>query len=214
MNHQVPHRPIARSVRGVICGIAGVVALAACAVSPDNTPRDIDSNALELVNQSQSNVGQAAAGSGRIYLLAPDVPGQPTLLRSVSRDINDDVDAVMTALLAGPNTDEFVDRYRSGLPADMRVLSITRRTRGVVQLDVDDSIASLRGDSLILALAQIVYTLNDVDGVTGVTITVNGEASRWPAGNGELKSDPLTIFDFPGLEPTSQPAYPAVPSDD
>jgi spore germination protein GerM len=196
--------------------VIAVLVASGCAVASDNTPRDIDPGVLAVIEQNQTNVGQAAAGSGRIYLLSPEVPGEPARLQSVARDIDDDVNAVMDALLAGPNTDEFDDRYRSGLPAGMRVLDITRRARGVVQLNVDDAITTLRGDDLILALAQIVYTLNEVSGTTGVTITVQGAASQWPAGNGELQSptDPLTVFDYPGLEPTTQPAYPAVPSED
>jgi spore germination protein GerM len=188
--------------------------IAGCSVAADNAPRDIEPGALELDAQDQSNVGQAAGGTGRIYLLSPDVPGEPPRLQSVARAIGEDVDAVMAALLAGPNTTEFVDRYRSGLPTGMRVLDITRRSRGVVLLDVDDAIATLRGDDLILALAQIVYTLSDVSGVDAVAITVEGTAARWPAGNGELQEDPLTVYDFPGLEPSTQPAYPAVPSED
>lgn len=203
-----------RRIRSIVGVVAVVLVAFGCSVAPDNTPRDIEAGALDVVVRNQSNVGQAAAGSGRIYLLAPDVPGEPARLQSVARDIDDDVDAVMASLMAGPNTTEFVDRYRSGLPAGMRMLSITRRSRGVVQLDVDDAIATLRGDELILALAQIVYTLNDVSGITGVVITVQGAESRWPSGNGELQSDPLTVYDYPGLEPSSQPAYPAVPSDD
>jgi spore germination protein GerM len=194
--------------------LAGTMLVAGCSVSPDNTPRDIDAGALTLSDQDPSNIGQAAAGSGRIYLQAPDVPGEPDRLRAVSRDIEDDPAAVMEALLAGPNSTELVDRYRSGLPPAMEVLSVTRRSRGVVQLNVNDAIAALRGDELILALAQIVYSLNDVNGVTGVTITVEGAEAQWPASNGELQSDPLTVYDFPGLEPSTQPAYPAVPSDE
>jgi spore germination protein GerM len=183
-------------------------------VAADNSPRDIEPGALDLSVQDPSDVGQAAAGSGRIYLLAPDVPGQPGRLRSVARDIADDPAAVMRALLAGPNANEFGNRYRSGLPADMEVLHVTRRSGGIVLLDVNDAITALRGDELILALAQIVYSLSDVSGVSGVEITVNGSAARWPASTGELQSDPLTVYDYPGLEPSTQPAYPAVPSDD
>jgi hypothetical protein len=83
-----------------------------------------------------------------------------------------------------------------------------------VQVDVDEAIVALRGDELVVALAQIVYTLNGVNGVTGVVITVDGADARWPASNGELQSDPLTIYDYPGFEPSTQPAYPAVPSDE
>ena len=194
--------------------LASVFVLSSCAVAADNTPRDIDPDAIELITQDPSNAGQASGGAGRIFLLAPEVPGEPAHLQSVTRDIDDDVQAVMTSLLAGPNTTEFVARYRSGLPPGMKVLGITRRSRGVVQLNVDDAITTLRGDELILALAQIVYTLNDVNGVNSVLLTVNGTPAIWPAGSGELQSDPLTVYDYPGLEPSTQPAYPAVPSGD
>jgi spore germination protein GerM len=195
--------------------IVAAMLLAGCSVAPDNSPRDIDAGALTLTVQDPSNVGQAAAGNGRIYLQAPDVPGEPARLQAVSRDIDDnDPAAVMDALLAGPNTTEFDNGFRSGLPPGMRLLSITRQSRGVVQLNVDEAIAALRGDELILALAQIVYTVNAVNGVSGVVITVDGAEALWPASNGELQSDPLTVYDFPGLEPSTQPAYPAVPSED
>ncbi|MGD9997539.1 MAG: GerMN domain-containing protein [Ilumatobacteraceae bacterium] len=193
--------------------VLGASLLAACSVASDNSPRDIDAKDLDLNVQDPSDVGQAAAGAGRIYLLAPDVPGQPSRLRSVARDIDDDPAAVMAALLAGPNSNEFEDRFRSGLPSDTQVLGITRRSGGVLALDLNDAITQLRGDELILALAQIVYSLSEVSGVTGVVITVEGADTRWPASSGELQSDPLTVYDYPGLEPSTQPAYPAVPSE-
>jgi spore germination protein GerM len=206
---------VSRLVRVASVAVLTAMTTFGCSVASDNAPRDIDPGALEIDEQDTgSNVGQAAAGSGRIYLLAPDVPGEPARLQSVARDLDDDVDAVMDALLAGPNNTEFVDRYRTDLPTGMTVLRISRQSRGVVQLNVNDAIATLRGDELILALAQIVYTLNDVNGVTGVKLTVDGSQAQWPAGNGELQSDALTVYDFPGLEPSTQPAYPAVPSDD
>lgn len=194
--------------------VAVCIVVTACSVAPDNAPRDIEPGVIDSAVQDVSNVGQEAGGSGLIYLLAPAVTGEPTRLRSVSRDIDDDVDAVMDSLLAGPNTSEVVARYRSALPTGMQVLDISRRSRGVVHLDVDESIASLRGDELVLALAQIVYSLTHVGGTTGVEISVEGAEARWPAGNGELQSDPLTVYDYPGLEPSTQPAYPAVPSRD
>jgi spore germination protein GerM len=194
--------------------LAAALVVTGCSVASDNSPRDIEAGALALTPQDASNVGQAAAGTGRIYLLAPNVPGEPARLQAVSRDIDDDPAAMMTALLAGPNTTEFAGRYRSNLPNEMTVLSVTRRSRGIVELDVDDAIAALRGDELILALAQIVYTLTDVNGIGSVIITVEGEPTRWPASNGELQADALTVYDFPGLVPSTQPAYPAVPSDE
>ncbi|MBI5090072.1 MAG: hypothetical protein HZB15_14750 [Actinobacteria bacterium] len=44
----------------------GVALAAGCSVAPDNSPRDIEDGALDLNVQDPSNVGQAAAGTGRI----------------------------------------------------------------------------------------------------------------------------------------------------
>ena len=78
-------------------------------------------------------------------------------------------------------------------------------------VDVNEPLQELSSDRLIMAVAQIVYTASTVDGVSSVLITVDGASSQWPAGNGELQGEPLSVYDFPGLEPSSQPAYPGIP---
>ena len=62
------------------------------------------------------------------------------------------------------------------------------------------------------AVAQIVFTASEVDGVESVNILINGADQQWPSGNGELQSAPLTVYDYPGLVQSSQPAYPAIPT--
>lgn len=193
-------------LRAVAAALIAAVAAAGCSVSSDSSPRDIDPGVVEGIGNDQA--GAAAGGSGRIFLVAPASDG----LLSVARDIDDDPAAAVAALLAGPNNTEFLDDYRSALPIELRVNSVTRRPGGVVTVDLSEEIQLLSGDVLILALAQIVYSLSEVTGVDAVLITVDGLASQWPAGNNELQSDPLTVYDYPGMEPSSQPAYPAIPS--
>ena len=55
-------------------------------------------------------------------------------------------------------------------------------------------------------------TVSELTGVERVLITVDGAQTQWPDGTGRLQSDALTVYDYPGLEPSTQPAYPAVPS--
>ena len=45
-----------------------------------------------------------------------------------------------------------------------------------------------------------------------VQLLVDGVAQQWPAGNGEARSEPLTVYDYPGMVQSSQPAYPAIPT--
>ena len=43
-------------------------------------------------------------------------------------------------------------------------------------------------------------------------LRVDGETRGWPDGSGELQESALTVYDYPGLAESSQPPYPAVPS--
>ena len=48
--------------------------------------------------------------------------------------------------------------------------------------------------------------------MSAVELTVAGVTTQWPAGNGELRAEPLTVYDYPGIEPSTQPAYPGLPA--
>lgn len=201
--------------RTALAALVVTLVAAGCSVSADDAPRDIEQAASDL-DQGTSPSAQAAEGSGRIYLTATTGAGQATTLRSVSRDVGEDdidavIDAVVDALLAGPNATELAQGYRSALPAGLEVTSRQRRGT-LVALDLSSQIQDLSGNALIVALAQIVYTLSEVSGVDRVLLTVDGVQPQWPDGRGQLRSDPLTVYDYPGLEPSAQPAYPAVPS--
>lgn len=197
------------SLLGLSIAVAAALA-GGCAVSPDEAPRDVVQAAAD-VSQDASPSDQAAEGSGRIYLTAPSGNGQSATLRSVARDVGDDLDAVLAALLAGPNSTEFADGYRSALPPELTVNG--RQRRGdLISIDLSDDIQGLSGNALVLALAQVVYTVSELPGVGRVLVTVDGTPQQWPDGKGELQSDALTVYDYPGLEPSTQPAYPAVPS--
>ena len=68
------------------------------------------------------------------------------------------------------------------------------------------------GEDLIDALAQLVFTSSELDGVRQVRILVDGTGQLWPVGDGTLSSQPLTVYDYPGRVATAQPDYPAIPT--
>lgn len=183
--------------------------LAGCSVSADEAPRDIESNRAQVVTEPLgANV--RAAGAERIFLVV-DVPGLPTRIEPVPRDVGDDLAALVAALLAGPTANEFVDQFRSALPTGL-VVNAVSRVGPRVTIDLTDDLQALSGDSLLLALAQIVYTVSDMSGVTSVDITIDGQQARWPTSSGQFQDHPLTVFDYPNIEVTRQPAYPSTPS--
>ncbi len=192
--------------------MAAAAALTACGISPETTPRDIDE-----VTESAGAKGQTAGGDGQIFLIEPDAGGVPARLVSVQRDVDASSDlnpsAVLKALFDGPNVAEQGNNTTTVLPAELELLSWSARFGGIVTIDLPEAFRELSGETLILGVAQIVHTVTALEGVSGVRITVGEEPMGWPDVNGQLQNDPLTVYDYPGLVRTTQPAFPAVPSD-
>jgi spore germination protein GerM len=146
-----------------------------------------------------------------VYLLAPEAAGQTQVLQAVARDVEEIAAALLTELFAGPNAEEVGRQFRTALPAGIQLLTTARRG-SVLRVDVSKELAQLSGQVLVAAVAQIVFTASELDGVQSVQILIDGVTQQWPTGNGELQSAPLTVYDFPGLVLSSQPAYPAIPT--
>ena len=117
----------------------------------------------------------------------------------------------MQALFKGPNTDEL--RPCCGRPSLPALACSTSRSDGSeLIVNVSNELQQLTGEALIDGVAQIVLTASAITGVSAVSITIDGVPQQWPAASGELQSEPLTRYDFPGLVLSSQPAFPSVPS--
>lgn len=183
-----------------------VASASACGVEPDAVPRDLPEDERNIA-AAQSVTGTEAEGLDRIYLATP---GDERLLRSVSRDAlsrNDLIDI----LLAGPNDNEAEQQISTFLPRTLEVFSI-RKQGPLLFVDVSPEITELTGQTLSFALAQIVFTATELDGVERVQITVDGRTVAWPTGSGDDTTEPLSRYDFPGFVQSAQPPFPAVPT--
>lgn len=218
-----PSRPdatIRRSARtratvgAAIVGVLAVV-LSACGISTDTAPRDIASSA-DATDDDPTTDDNEATGSGQVYLFQVDATGAPARLMAVPRAVSigrdRDPTEVLEVLIAGPNEGERDDNMASFLPPDLQVLGWSSRPGGVVSIDLSAEMAELARPTLSAALAQIVYTVTETGGIEGVRITVEGRPQEWPDGNEQLRDDVLTVYDYPGLLRSSQPAFPAIPS--
>jgi hypothetical protein len=195
-------------------GLLGIIALAlvagGCSISAEGAPRDIPVRDRGDLRAAFDQAAGAATGSGRIYLLSPEILGQARTLQSVARVGDTAIDA-MQALFEGPNTAELQAPLRSAIPAGTRLLDVSQQGSQLI-VDVSSELQQLTGEALIDGVAQIVLTACEITGVSSVTIAIDGAPQQWPAGNGELQSAPLTRYDFPGMVVSSQPAFPSVPS--
>jgi spore germination protein GerM len=194
--------------------VAGAFALSACGISTDTTPRDI----LQPVRQedTETSDGNVAAGTGEVYFVQVDSAGEPSRLVAVAREVevgvNRDPTSVLDVLIDGPNSAERDEGITSLIPPDLQLRGWTARSGGVMAIDVSAELGTLSSRSLMFALAQIVHTVVATTEVNGVRITVEGRVESWPDANLQPQRDPLTVFDYPGLVRSSQPAFPAIPS--
>ena len=196
-------------MRPLVALIAAFTVLAGCSIQPDASPNDLPAERADVFGEAAT--GDEAAGTNRIYLLAPTDPEEPQRLRSVQRDVSTTPFAVLSSLFAGANATERDALLDTAIPSDIRLLD-ARPVGQVLTVDLNDVFDELTPDGLRLAVAQIVSTATDIEGIESVQLRIDGEPRDWPLGNGELTDRPLTWFDYPGLVESSQPAFPAIPS--
>ena len=202
----------ARLRRGALGSAAMLaLALASCSIKSEGGPRDIPQRDRGELNSDSEQGAGAATGSGRIYLLTPEVPGQPRTLKSVARDVGNTPSDALRSLFKGPNPGELQARMRSAIPTGTQLNNV-RQNGPVLVVDVSNELQQLNGEALIDGVAQIVLTASEITGVSQISITIDGVRQQWPSGNGELRDRPLTRYDFPGLVVSSQPQFPSVPS--
>lgn len=201
-----PHRSWPLVAAGLLIAVC-----TSCSIDAEGTPRDVALRDRRDLRANFDPIAGAATGSGRIYLLSPEIIGQPRTLQSVARDVGDTPAESMRALFEGPNNDELRALLRSAIPPGTRLLDVSQDGSELV-VNVSSDLQLLTGQALIDGVAQIVLTATEITGVSAVTIAIDGVPQQWPSASGELQSEPLTRYDFPGLVVSSQPAFPSVPS--
>jgi spore germination protein GerM len=189
--------------------ITALLVFTGCSIQPDASPNDLPTERAEVFGDGAT--GDEAAGTNRIYLLAPPDPEEAQRIRSVQRDVIPTSDSILSSLFAGPNAAERDALLDTAIPAEVQLLD-SRPVGRVLTVDLNDAFDELTPEGLRLAVAQIVSTATDINGVESVQLRIDGETRVWPLGNGELTDRPLTRFDYPGLVESSQPPFPAIPS--
>lgn len=182
---------------------AGMALVVGCGIQPDSAPRDIPDE--DLVVQPDSISGASASGVNRIFLVAPSNNDK---LGSVPRNATSR-ESLIEVLLLGPNPDELEAQYISNIPSGTEVLS-SRSQGKVFTIDLTRDLIGLTGGPLAQAVAQIVYTASELDGVEAVQITIEGEALPLPKGNRDTTTGQLRVYDYPGFVISAQPDYPAL----
>ena len=194
----------------IIAALVLAAVTAACSIQPDTSPRDIPNADRALSDPLVPAGGGESAGSTRVYLVKESDDGTPQL-RAVLRSVEPTASGVMEELLKGPNTQEEDDDITTAMPSGL-VLRSARSGAGVLTVDVSSELLDEPAPKLQLAIAQIVFTASELEGVREVRVTVLGTIRPWPDGEGELRTSALTVYDYPGLVESAQPPFPPIPS--
>ncbi len=185
------------------------LALAGCGVPMDDSPRAIPNEQQASVEGQPGAPAQAGgASSPKVFFLTAQSPQGGERLQGVSRNVGTSPSSVLAALLQGLAPDEQDRRLQTFIPPGTTLLDADLLGDGTLVIDVDDAFFDAKGESQIKAVAQVVYTATDLLEVERVRLLVDGQERDWLRGDGIAVSTALTPFDYPELNPSSQPDYP------
>jgi len=175
-------RRIARCVAtaAVVCVALGA---GACGLPTANTPTAIARSAVpyHLLNPPTTTTTApgtppAVGVAEQIYLVSPD--GQ---LVAVDREVAVPASSsqVLGALLAGPTATESASGIQSFLTGNGVRASVTE-SGGIATVDFSTSPIQVVGPDQTLAIAQVVYTVTQQPGITGVSFEIGGKPIEVP----------------------------------
>lgn len=195
-------RPVAR-LAGALAALAAVaLAGTACGVPVSSSPQVVDGVPAGLLLPAAPTHVRPLPNSSKvfdIYLVGGDA------LVEVARSGTPTPQSLVAALDTGPSTFESnVEGITSDVPVGAHVTIVKLRGH-VATVDLDASF----GEISLLGVAQIVYTVTQLKGITGVAFYQAGSPVNAPTERGNYLSRPLTRADFgrfgPSLPVTSPP---------
>lgn len=172
--------------------VAAAVLVIACGVPLDSAPEMIEvdlGDAPELDLPVGDDVEAATfylIEQGNLVPVTHELPA-PVGPESVARFLVEGIDP----------TDEGAG-LRTSIPTGTRVLAADREN-GVVRVSLSRDFAVVGGEEELLAVAQVVLTLTDLEDVDAVTFELEGVATDVPLPNGALSDDPVGGDDYRSL---------------
>jgi spore germination protein GerM len=195
----------------VLGAVAFAIAIGACGIPTDSSPRDVPRQYV-LDPDASTDVSAAVPSiSGpRAYFLSGS-PGEQGTLLPVSRQVSSTGTDVVQALFDGLTPAEQSGGLRTAIPEGTELLDARLLPDGTVRVDLNEAIFDANGRAQTEAVAQIVFTATGT-AANKVELLVDGERRAWLLGDGSLEEGPLTRFMFPALNPSTRPDYPPLPA--
>jgi spore germination protein GerM len=109
--------------------------------------------------------------------------------------------AIIASMLAGPGVAETREGISTAIPSDVAVISATSQGN-IVTVNMNSAFGQITGNSIELAVAQIVSTIANESGfTTGVVFEIDGQRTSVPIANGSQVTDPVYLVEFLPVAP-------------
>lgn len=110
------------------------------------------------------------------------------------------VTSVLRALGAGPTSAEAAEGLQSPISTAAPLVAVRRATT-TVTVGVTAAFTKLAEEDQAIAVAQLVYTLTVVPGISSVSIRIDGKRAKVPTAKGSLRAGPLGRADYVTVAP-------------
>lgn len=215
------------SLRSLLAVAATIllVAVGACGVPTDGSPRIVALDPSTDTSFGTSLQPTATPGDTDfvvapevLYFLGPEGQFVPVEREIAQVSTDDRAKLLLEALVVGPTDAESARGLSSGVPPTLVINEVDVSDAGGAVFDVGAGpLATLLGDNLRLPLAQAVYTLTELDGITSVRLRVDGEDRPMSveSGSGTTdETDPVDRQDFASYDPQAEEDAPVEEGND
>jgi len=197
-----------RRVGLLALGALGALALAGCGVPIGGSPTIIANS--QVNPRALAPVPTTLPQGTPTYIYLVGASGTPTpVVRYVPPQLCDNFEELLTRLVQGPDSNEVVDGVYSAIPGGTEVLSVTPRTAtgkpgsGPITVDLNDNFGEVAGAEQVLAVEQIVYTINQLEAGAQVLFQIEGQPIEVPVAIGAQVPRAVSAFDYPGANPVA-----------
>lgn len=193
-------------VRGAVTAAAVLTAVAGCGVSTNDQPEPIANENVpaELLETEIQPLPAEPTTGDHVTLWFLQTDDEGTHLEQVDRLVPPPAGEQLRleALLEGPTAAENRDGISTAIPSTALMPEPPEIVDGVLWITLSDVFYELRGDSMINAAAQVVYTATSIPGIEGVQfVQENDEPINVLNGEGESTEGPLGPADYENLAP-------------
>lgn len=181
----------------LVLGLVGAL-VASCSVGSQRRAATIPSREIPgaLLSPAEPSATSPSpqAPTSTIYL----IQGQRLIGVPRPQEPPQTLAALLRSLLRGPTDAEAASGLGTAINTGP-ILNSVQVTESLATIDLGASFGDIRGQSQVLAAAQVVLTATSYPGIGEVLISLDGVSAEVPLADGTLASRPLAASDYTGL---------------